>query len=437
LIPRRRWRIAFLLSLGVLVNFFDRVNLSVSQAALHDAFGLSLVAFGFLSSAYSWTYAAMQLPAGLLLDRFGVKRIGRVSTFLWSMASFAAAASRGVGGFFGARFLLGIGESPTFPANAKAIGYWFPESERGLATAITDSAAKFATAIGVPFLGVLLVHFGWRWSFAATGLISFGYFLLFRLIYRNPSEDTKLESPERQYILAGGAQVEDQKRAAAGAPLSYLLRQKKVWGLALGWAAYNYSFYLLLTWLPTYLSHSLHIDLLQSAIYTSVPWLFATFTDLLVGGWLVDALIKRGWDASRVRQSVLIIGMTMGLGIWGAGHSNTPVAALMWISLALGGLAAAAPVAWTVPSLIAPRESVATIGGLANFCGQLSAISAPIVTGYIAYATHSFTSAFTTATVILLLGVFGYAVLLGKIERIPEPSISAVNSKQISSGAVN
>ncbi len=227
MIPRRRWRIAFLLSLGVLVNFFDRVNLSVSQAALHDAFGLSLVAFGFLSSAYSWTYAAMQLPAGLLLDRFGVKRIGRVSTFLWSMASFAAAASRGVGGFFGARFLLGIGESPTFPANAKAIGYWFPESERGLATAITDSAAKFATAIGVPFLGVLLVHFGWRWSFAATGLISFGYFLLFRLVYRNPSEDTELESRERQYILAGGAQVEDQKRAAAGAPLSYLAATEK------------------------------------------------------------------------------------------------------------------------------------------------------------------------------------------------------------------
>lgn len=413
------------------------MNLSVSQGALHDAFGISLLAFGFLSSAYSWTYALMQVPAGLLLDRFGVKRVGRVSTFMWSMASFAASISRGVGGFFGARFLLGVGESPTFPANAKAIGYWFPESERGLATAIADSAAKFATAIGVPFLGMLLVHFGWRSSFAATGVISFGYFLLFCLVYRNPSEDTRLSPSERQYILAGGAQVEDRNKAERGAPVAYLLRQKNVWGLALGWAAYNYSFYLLLTWLPTYLSRSLHIDLLHSALYTSVPWLFATFTDLLVGGWLVDALIRRNWDANRVRQSVLIIGMTMGLGIWGAGHSNTPLAALIWISLALGGLAAAAPVAWTVPSLIAPRESVATIGGIANFCGQLSAISAPIVTGYIVYVTHSFTSAFTTATVILVLGVFGYAVLLGKIRRIPEPSTSVFNSKQISSGAVN
>jgi len=413
------------------------VNLSVSQAALHDAFGISLVAFGFLSSAYSWTYAAMQVPAGLLLDRFGVKRVGRVSTFLWSMASFAAAISTGVAGFFGARFLLGVGESPTFPANAKAIGYWFPESERGLATAITDSAAKFATAVGVPVLGVLLLHFGWRWSFAATGAISFVYFLVFCFVYRNPSEDLKLTATERQHVLAGGAQVEDRKKAERGAPVRYLLRQKKVWGLALGWAAYNYSFYLLLTWLPSYLSQSLHIDLLHSVMYTSVPWLFATFTDLLVGGWLVDALIRRNWDANGVRKSVLIIGMIMGLGIWGAGHSNSTAAALMWISLALGGLAAAAPVAWTVPSLIAPRESVATIGGIANFCGQLSAISAPIVTGYIAYATHSFTSAFTTATVILLLGVFGYTVLLGRIERIPEPFPSAFETRQMSSEAVN
>lgn len=437
MVPRRRWRIAFLLALGVLVNYFDRVNLSVSQAALHEAFGLSLVAFGFLSSAYSWTYAVMQVPSGLLLDRFGIKRVGRVSTFLWSVASFAAAISGGMTSFLGARFLLGIGESPTFPGNAKAIGYWFPERERGLATAITDSAAKFASAVGVPFLGVLLLHFGWRWSFAATGIISFAYFVVFCLVYSNPSEDPALSAEESAYILQGNAHVEDLKKAERGAPLSYLLRQKKVWGLALGWAAYNYTFFLLLTWLPSYLAQALHINLLQSVFYTSVPWLFATFTDLLVGGWLVDKLIQRKWDANRVRKSVMVIGMTMGVAIWGAGHSHSPLAALIWISLALGGLAAAAPVAWTVPSLIAPRESLATIGGITNFGGQLSAISAPIVTGYIVYATHSFTAAFTAATAILLLGVFGYVVLLGRIERIPEPSTSALNSKQISSGAVN
>jgi sugar phosphate permease len=421
-VPRRRWRIAFLLAFGVLVNFFDRINLSVSRDALHDSFGLSLVAFGYLSSAFSWTYALMQMPCGVLLDWLGVRRVGRISAFLWSLASFAAAVAPGLGWFFGARLLLGVSESPTFPANAKALGYWFTREERSLATAFTDAAAKFSSAIGVPLIGLLLFYFGWRWSFAATGFISFIYFVLFYIIYRNPSEDEGLSAVELQFILRGGAQEEDRVKASSGSSLGYLLRKRKVYGLALGWGAYNYTFFLLLTWLPSYLSVSLHVDLLHSFFYTSVPWLFATCTDLLVGGWLVDALIQRGYDANRVRQTVLVAGMAFGLAIFGAASARTPAGALVWISLALGGLAAAAPVAWTVPSLISPRESVGTLAGAVNFCGQIAAISAPIVTGYIVSRTRSFAAAFVTATVILLLGIVGYVFLLGRIEAIPEPS---------------
>jgi ACS family D-galactonate transporter-like MFS transporter len=419
--PRRRWRIAFLLAFGVLVNFFDRINLSVSRDALQDSFGLSLVAFGYLSSAFSWTYAVMQMPAGVLLDWLGVRRVGRISALLWSVASFAAALSPGLGSFFGARLLLGVSESPTFPANAKSLGYWFTQEERGLATAFTDAAAKFSTAIGVPLIGLLLLHFGWRWSFAATGFLSFFYFVLFYLIYGNPSEDQGLSPNELQFILEGGAQLEDQVKARSGTSLGYLLRQRKVYGLALGWGAYNYTFFLLLTWLPSYLSVSLHMDLFHSIFYTSVPWLFATFTDLLIGGWLVDDLLRRGYNANRVRQTVMVTGMALGLAIFGAASARTPVGALIWISLALGGLAAAAPVAWTVPSLISPRESVGTLAGAVNLCGQIAAISAPIVTGYIVSETHSFAAAFITATVILLLGIVGYTFLLGRIEPIPEP----------------
>ena len=420
-VPHRRWRIALLLGFGVLVNFFDRVNLSVSQDALHASFGLSLVAFGYLSSAFSWTYAAMQIPAGLLLDRLGIKIVGRISTLLWSLATFAASLSTGVAGFFGARLVLGIGESPTFPANAKAIGYWFPRHERSFSIAITDAAAKLSTAIGVPILGVLLLRYGWRWSFAATGFISLLYFFLFYWVYRNPSEDAGLSGEELQYIRDGGAQPEDLTRAESGAPLGYLLRQPKVFGLALGWGAYNFSFYLLLTWLPSYLSIALHMDLLHSVFYTSLPWFFAAFTDFVIGGWLVDFLIQRGWNANRVRQAVLIGGTGFGLGIFGAANAHSAMVALFWISISLSGLAAAAPVAWTVPSLIAPKESVGTLASIANLSGQLGAIFAPVITGYIVAATHAFSSAFVIAAIVLLLGIAGYALLLGRIELIPEP----------------
>jgi len=161
-IPRRRWSIALLLGIGVLVNYFDRVNLSVSRDALEATFGISAITFGWLSGAYNWTYMLLQLPSGLLLDRFGVRRVGIISTVIWSVASFATAISTGVAALFGSRFLLGIGEAPTFPGNSKAIGYWFPKHERSLATAMFDSAAKFSSAIGIPLLGILLFYFGWR-----------------------------------------------------------------------------------------------------------------------------------------------------------------------------------------------------------------------------------------------------------------------------------
>src|SRR5260370_3867421 len=117
-IPGRRWTIVLLLGAGVLVNYFDRVNLSVSRDALQASFGISAVMFGYLSSAYNWTYALVQLPSGLLLDRFGVRRVGIISTVFSSVASFAAALSTVLVGLFRPRFLLGLASAPTCPDHA-------------------------------------------------------------------------------------------------------------------------------------------------------------------------------------------------------------------------------------------------------------------------------------------------------------------------------
>jgi len=417
---RRRWGIAWLLGVGVLVNYFDRVNLSVSHAALNATFGISAITFGYLSGAYNWTYAMCQLPVGVLLDKFGVRRVGIVGTALWAVASFGAAVTPGLGGFFAARLVLGVGEAPTFPSNAKAIGAWFPARARGLPTAIFDAAAKFASAIGVPLIGFMLLRVGWRWSFAITGVVSVGYLLLFWARYRDPEEDAKVTAAELAYIRSD---VEDA-RADAGVgmaldyTLGYLLRQKKVLGLALGMGSYNYVFYLLLTWLPSYLSSALHIDLMRSFLYTGVPWLVATVTDLVVGGWLVDFLIARGYSASKVRQVILVCGTACGLGILGAANAHTPLRALAWISLSIGGLSAASPVGWSIPSLIVPRGSVGKVGGIVNFSNQISGILAPIVTGYLVAAHESYVWAFAVSGVYLCVGIAGYVGMLGRIEMV-------------------
>lgn len=413
---RSPWHIAFLLGVGVLVNYFDRVNLSVAISQIKDEFGLSTVAIGYLLSTYSWTYVILQLPSGPLLDHFGVKRVGRVSAFLWSLASFLTGAAHGVTGLVSGRLLLGIAEAPTFPGNVKAISSWFPRDQRGLPTAMFDAAAKFASAIGIPLVAVILHYWGWRMSFFATGVLSFAYFVQFWIIYRDPPSEP---TPSVLAEVDHGAPASSGREAASSpASLFYLLRQRKVWGLALGMAAYNYNFYLFLTWLPGYLHSALHLDVLRSGLYAAVPWLAATASDLLAGGWLVDHLIRTGRDATRVRQTILVAGLAMGLAIAGATRTSSPRVAIFWISLALCGLAATPPVAWAAAGLIAPPGSVARVGAIVNCAANVPAVLAPVITGYLVGNTQSFAHAFLVAGAILLGGIVSYIFLLGKIEPI-------------------
>ena len=420
-IPRRRWGIGTLLGVGILINYFDRINLSVSGPQLQQEFGLTTADMGILFGAFFWSYALLQIPTGLVLDRFGVTVIGRIGSFLWAAATLLVTISSGFVGIFAARMVLGVAEAPAFPANSKATGYWFPRQERALSTAIFDAAAKFSNVIGVPLVALVSVTFGWRWGFGFTAALSFLYFLAFLVIYRDPSKDSKLSQAERDYIHAGGATPEGQSESGAGRMLGYLLANRKVWGLTIGFSAYGYTFYLFLTWLPGYLVQTMHMSILKSAGYSTIPWMCATIADLVVGGWLIDHLIARGMNESRVRKTVLICGMLVGLAVFGATQTTDPVWAIAWISLALSGLAAAAPVGWSIPSLIAPKGGTGTIGGIMNFANNMMGVVAPAVTGFVVGETQSFGNAFLIAGVVLAIGVLSYVFILGKIEPIADP----------------
>jgi len=326
----------------------------------------------------------------------------------------------GFAGIFMARVLLGVAEAPGFPANAKATGYWFPRKERALATALFDAAAKFSNVIGVPAVALAVVWLGWRWGFAVTATLSLAYFVAFYVFYRDPSADKKLSAQEREYIRAGGATPEGTGGTGSLSMLKYLLRNRKVWGLTIGFGAYGYAFYLFLTWLPAYLVQSMHMSILKSASFAAIPWVCATLSDLLVGGWLIDHLIGRGMDETRVRKSVLVTGMLFGLAVFGATLTVDPHWAIVWISIALAGLAAAAPVGWSIPSLIAPTGGTGTVGGIMNFVNNLMGGAAPLVTGYIVGNTQSFSNAFLVAGVGLVIGIIAFVFVLGRIEPIPD-----------------
>jgi sugar phosphate permease len=417
-----RWTIALLLGFGILVNYVDRVALSVAQKPLHDEFGIGPAEFGLLSSTFFWVYALCQIPVGLVLDRYGVVLIGRIGAFLWGFAALATALAANFPMLNLARGFLGVAEAPGFPANAKATSYWFPTRERGLATSIFDAAAKFSNVIAVPLVTIVVVTFGWRGGFFFTAILSFAYFVAYFVFYRNPSQDRRLEREELDYIVDGGAQPEGLSSGGRGASLGYLMTRSKVWGLTIGFSAYGYLFGLLLTWLPGYLSNTFHTSLLGSAGYAAIPWFVATITDLVIGGWLVDSLIGRGFEPTRVRKTILIAGMVLGLAIVGAAYTTNINVAIVFVSIALGGVAFSAPVGWSIPGLIAPKGSVGTIGGIMNCFNNLANAAAPIATGFIVARTGSFALALSTAGIVLAIGIASYVFVLGRIEPIAEPA---------------
>ena len=417
-VPGRRWTIGLLLGSGVLINYFDRISLSVASPQLQAQFHLTPIQQGWLLSGFFWSYALLQIPTGLILDRFGVTRVNRISTLLWGIACIGTAFVSGFGGILAARIVLGIAEAPGFPASAKATGYWFPRKERALATAIFDAAAKFSNVIGVPLVGLAVALLGWRWGFVITGILSLAYFFAFLIIYRDPSQDRRLTKVEHAYILDGGATPEGAPAGSGFDLLGSLLRNRKVWGLTIGFAAYGYSFYLFLTWLPNYLVQSMHMSIIKSSGMAAIPWAFATVSDLVVGGWLIDHLIARGRDETVVRKTVLVMGMLLGLAVFGATLTRNPVWAITWISIALAGLAAAAPVGWSIPSLIAPPGGTASIGSIMNFFNNMMGVVAPVVTGYAVAASGSFTASFAIAGVVLVIGILSYVFVLGKLEPI-------------------
>jgi MFS transporter, ACS family, D-galactonate transporter len=422
-VPQFRWRIAALIGVGVLINYFDRISLSVAGPQLERTFHLTPGDLGLLFSAFFWSYALLQIPGGLIVDRVGVTRVGRWSAFLWSAAQVLTACAGGLVGVFLARFLLGVAEAPSFPASSKATGYWFPRTERALSTSLYDVGAKFSNVIGVPLVAFAVVGLGWRWGFVVVAALSFAYFLLFCWMYRDPSLHHRLTPEEREYIATHGAEPEGQPSETTAGILAYLLSTRKVWGLVIGFGAYGYSFNLFLTWLPDYLVHTMHRSILTSAGFAAIPWACASVADLLVGGWLIDFLVRKGRDETRVRKAVLVIGMCTGLAVLGTTATARPGVALAWISVALTGLSAAAPVAWSLPSLIAPKGGVGAVGGIMNFSNNMMGVVAPIVTGIVVGSTQSFANAFLVAGLVLVAGVASFVFLLGRIEPLPEPAV--------------
>ena len=421
----RRWWIGVLIAVGVIVNYLDRSATSMATKPIEGTFHLTAGQMGIVLSAFSWSYALLQIPVGALLDKIGVKWVIRLGMVLWSIACFVTAAATGQGLLLLGRVLLGIGEAPYFPAAVKSVGYWFPVAERARAVSLYDAESKLASAIGAPLLAFAITEWGWRGGFIATGILSVVYVFIYWAMYRDPREDKRLSREELAFIEEGGSQEEGQAEGGLWRNLGHLLRYRKVWGVFIGFAAYAYSFWLFLSWLPGYLESQMHMSVLKTGWFAAIPWIVGFASELFVAGFLIDWLVRRGRNPLRVRKAVLVICLLLGLTVIGAAYTHSPGWAVFFISIALGALVCTSSIAMSIPTFIAPKGTVGVLTGFLTFGNNAMGILAPIVTGFIVQATGSFMDAFLCAAVILLIGVLSYAFLLTDLDPIPSPNAKA------------
>ncbi len=406
----RTGAIALLVVAGC-VNYMDRSAVAVANGPIRDALGLSLGEMGLLLSSFAWAYGFAQLPAGLLVDRFGPRRVLGVGLVLWSLAQVGSAFSRSLAGFTAARVALGFGESPMYTGGTRVCADWFAERERTMPVAIFNASASLGPAIAPAILTALMAAYGWRAMFVAIGLAGVAIALAWVVLYRGPAE-AGLSLAERRAIADADRGGDEASEAAPSiAPLrevAVLLRHPSTRGMAFGFAGVIYMTWLYATWLPGYLQTARHLGVTAAGLLSSIP-LGAGFVGALAGGVVATRLGRAGFDPRAACRWSVIAAM-LGTAAFTVAGALAPGAASA-IALLSGGVFfanLASSCGWALGAVMTVPARVGTLEAIQNIGGSLGGALAPLVTGVAVEATGSFLPALFGAAALSVLSAFAY-----------------------------
>lgn len=389
-----------LLVLSVAINYIDRGSLSVAAPAMSAELTLNPTQMGLLFSSFFWTYAPLQIVAGWLIDRYSVKVALAVGFLVWSGATFGIGLVSGVQAILILRLLLGVGESVAFPAYSKVIANSFPPQQRGLPNALIDAGVKVGPGLGMLLGGLIVASYGWRWLFIVLGLGGSLWLLPW-------------------FIWAPVAESRQQAQAqAADAPtVAAVLHKRDAWGTFIGNFCNNYSYYFLLTWLPSYLVMERHVSIQWMAFLSALPFT-ASAAASLFGGWASDRWITRGASVTKVRKSFVVAGLLGGTLVLPA--ALVPSLTVSMVLLTLGYVASGlfSSNHWAITQTLAGPKAAGKWTGLQNGFANLAGVVAPYVTGVIVADGGSFQLAFILAAICLVAGAFSYLFIVGRVEEI-------------------
>ena len=413
-----RWWIVGLIFLATLINYIDRLTISVLAPVITHDLGLTNTEFGGILTWFLLAYTISQGLSGKLYDRVGTKRGFVCSIVLWSIAAIAHAFARGLATLSAFRFVLGFGEAGNWPGAAKTVAEWFPIRERAFGMAIFNSGAAIGSVVAPPLIVWLSLTYGWRTTFIVTGLLGFGWLVLWLVFYETPDRHRWLSATERELIREGQPDKDETLVTGRNAPLKWreLLRYRQVWAIVLSRFLTDPVWWLYISWLPKYLADARGFSLVKIGLFAWVPYVAAD-AGSLSGGWLSGYLIARGWSVDRSRKLVIAIAAClMPAGILAA-FAHDAMVALVLIGVVLFGFQVWINNVQTLPSDFFPDKAVASVAGLGGTGAGIGSMIFVFGTGWV--VDHfSYVPVLVVAGLLAPIGTMVLFALCGRIERV-------------------
>ena len=414
---RARLLVLGLITIGTMINYLDRTVISVAAPGLSQELGLDAALMGVAFSAFSWTYAASQIPGGILLDRIGVRLTYFLSVTLWSICTVMQGLVSGLAALVGARLALGVAEAPAYPCNSRVLSTWFPQHERARATGVYAVGQYAGLAFLSPILFWITGEFGWRALFVIVGVLGVIFGVVWYALYREPHESGRANEAELAYIAAGGGLGEH-----GGATrfewrhIRFLLSQRQIVGASIGQFAGNSTLVFFLTWFPTYLATERQMAWIKVGFFAVLPFIAAS-VGVVTGGVVSDYLLRRTGSANIARKLPIITGLVLASCIVGANFLESDTLVITVMSVAFFGQGMV-NLGWTLITDVAPKRLIGLTGGVFNLCANLAGIVTPLVVGFVVSATGSFEWALAFIGIVALIGALSYIFLLGDVKRV-------------------
>jgi sugar phosphate permease len=418
--------LAFLITL---VNYMDRAAISYAIGPIKREFGLDDSQFGYLLAAFGIGYAIMTLGGGVIVDRWGARRVWPAAAVMWSGCTALMGCVVGFPSLLALRIILGLSEGPHFPALTRVVADWLPQSERVRATGFGLCAVPLASAIGAPLISTLIISVGWKAMFVVMASFGVVWAVVWFLLFRDYPDSSKFVSEaELKHIREGQISdraISDQdrrnkERSDGATTWSSMLTNPALISNNVAYFAFGYSLFFALTWLPGYLEHAHGVQLKEAGILLIAPWLTAAIL-LPVAGYLSDWLwIKTGSKQISRSYLICICQLISGLAYVPLLFSPSLSVSMIFISLGVGfGMMPNA--AFYAINCDLAKDRAATSQGIMNCCSAIASIMAPALTGIIAARTGNFAGAFALLIFFTLVSV----ISVGAVQRLDLPKKTA------------